>query len=428
MQLVVIAGGLGERLARNGVTLPKILLKCQGKTLLERIIEEAEHEKFTSILFCLGHKSDEIVHVLNGLSPNIEVKIYIENNRLGTLGALVQSIHELESVFAVVLGDLLIFNTNLGGLAHKFLEYNDDALALIKNSVHPNDSDLVNVSATGMINQISKYPHKENISSFSLSGVYVLKKSILSELICDSPADLADYLAKSIGEKSISMRGIFHQGYIKDLGTTERLRESENICLAPETRLSDESLVIFDRDGTLIENVPYLGDKGRIKLLSHSRELGQVSTENFDNIAIASNQPGIARGDLTIESVEEINTLVCEKIFGSYSRNVLVKYCPHHPDKGFPGERVHLKRNCFCRKPNPGLLLDILDVFKTRAQNSLFVGDSVSDLAAAEKVAINWVHLSHDCQGSNSIHPECFKGICASSGNITAILKRENSK
>ena len=118
MQLVVIAGGLGERLTRDGIALPKILLKCQGKTLLERIINEAEHEKFASILFCLGHKSEEIIHVLNGLNPKIEVKISIENYRLGTLGALGQSIQELESVFAVVLGDLLIFNTKWWQFAH----------------------------------------------------------------------------------------------------------------------------------------------------------------------------------------------------------------------------------------------------------------------------------------------------------------------
>lgn len=101
-------------------------------------------------------------------------------------------------------------------------------------------------------------------------------------------------------------------------------------------------------------------------------------------VIVVTNQPVIARGEVSIEELEEIHnkmeTLLGEK--GAYVDAVY--YCPHHPDKGFEGERPEYKIECDCRKPKPGMLLKAAEEYHIDLAQSWMVGDSKNDVEAGK--------------------------------------------
>ena len=109
-----------------------------------------------------------------------------------------------------------------------------------------------------------------------------------------------------------------------------------------------------------------------IKLINQSGYLAIVVT----------NQPVIARGEVTWDELHEIHrkmeTLLGKD--GAYIDGIYI--CPHHPDKGFEGERPEYKIDCDCRKPKPGLLLQAAQDYNIDLTQSYMIGDSERDVEA----------------------------------------------
>lgn len=115
-----------------------------------------------------------------------------------------------------------------------------------------------------------------------------------------------------------------------------------------------------------------------IKLINQSGYLAIVVT----------NQPVIARGEVTWDELNKIHkkmaTLLGKE--GAYVDGIYI--CPHHPDKGFEGERPEYKIDCDCRKPKPGLLLQAAKDFNIDLSESYMIGDSHRDVEAGENAGV----------------------------------------
>ena len=99
---------------------------------------------------------------------------------------------------------------------------------------------------------------------------------------------------------------------------------------------------------------------------------------------MVTNQPIIARGEVTWEELHEIHKKM-ETLLGNDGAYIDGLYiCPHHPDKGFEGERPEYKFDCDCRKPKPGLLLQAAHDFNIDLSQSIMIGDSIRDVEAGK--------------------------------------------
>ncbi|MET9230062.1 HAD family hydrolase [Lentzea sp. NPDC003310] len=127
--------------------------------------------------------------------------------------------------------------------------------------------------------------------------------------------------------------------------------------------------VLFDRDGTLIEDVPYNGDPARVTPMPGAREALRTLRARGLRTGVVSNQSGIGRGLLTRSQVRAVNARVEELLgrFGTW------QICPHRPDEG-----------CVCRKPAPGLVLDACEALGVEPARVVVVGDIGADVGAAE--------------------------------------------
>jgi histidinol-phosphate phosphatase family protein len=127
--------------------------------------------------------------------------------------------------------------------------------------------------------------------------------------------------------------------------------------------------VLCDRDGTLVEDVPYNGDPARVVPLPGVADgLARLRAAGV-RLAVVSNQSGVARGLLTAGQVEAVNARVVD-LLGPFDA---VLWCPHGPDDG-----------CTCRKPAPGMVLAAAATLGVPVARCALVGDIGADVAAAQ--------------------------------------------
>ena len=111
---------------------------------------------------------------------------------------------------------------------------------------------------------------------------------------------------------------------------------------------------------------------------------------------VITNQPVIARGEVTFEELDTIHQKM-ETLLG-YEGAYLdaVYFCPHHPHKGYEGEVPELKIECDCRKPKPGMLLQAAKDFHIDLSQSWMIGDTEIDVLAGKSAGCKTVLLSEE--------------------------------
>jgi D-glycero-D-manno-heptose 1,7-bisphosphate phosphatase len=126
--------------------------------------------------------------------------------------------------------------------------------------------------------------------------------------------------------------------------------------------------VLFDRDGTLVHDVPYNGDPAKVDPVATARPALDRLRRAGIPVGVVSNQSGVARGLLTAQDVLAVNARLDELVgpIGVWA------WCPHGEADG-----------CACRKPAPGLVLDAARRLGVDPEACAVVGDIAADLGAA---------------------------------------------
>ena len=117
---------------------------------------------------------------------------------------------------------------------------------------------------------------------------------------------------------------------------------------------------------------------------------------------VVTNQPVIARGEVTVPELEEIHRKM-ETLLGLEGAYVDgLYYCPHHPHKGYAGEVPELKIECSCRKPKPGMLLQAAKDYNIDLSRSWMVGDGENDVMAGRNAGCRTA-LIYDAEAEESV-------------------------
>ncbi|MFJ4775686.1 D-glycero-alpha-D-manno-heptose-1,7-bisphosphate 7-phosphatase [Streptomyces sp. NPDC088762] len=126
--------------------------------------------------------------------------------------------------------------------------------------------------------------------------------------------------------------------------------------------------VLFDRDGTLVVDVPYNGDPARVVPMPSARAAIAALRDRGIPTGVVSNQSGVGRGLLTRDQVQSVRLRV-DDLFGPFA---VWAVCPHRPEDG-----------CGCRKPSPGLVLAACERLGVAPRRTVVVGDIGADVGAA---------------------------------------------
>jgi D-glycero-D-manno-heptose 1,7-bisphosphate phosphatase len=136
--------------------------------------------------------------------------------------------------------------------------------------------------------------------------------------------------------------------------------------------------LFLDRDGTLVEEVPYLHDPERVVLAPGAGALAAVAAAGYA-LVVVTNQAGVARGLYDKAAVAAVHRRLGELLAGAGVRLDAVLYCPHHPEGTVPG----YARACRDRKPGPGMLETAAARLGLDLAASFLVGNHPADVGAA---------------------------------------------
>ena len=166
--------------------------------------------------------------------------------------------------------------------------------------------------------------------------------------------------------------------------------------------------VFLDKDGTLIEDVPYNVDPRRMELAAEApAALRMLADLDFDFVVV-SNQPGVALGYFPLTALAGVERRLAEMLADCGVRLSGFYYCPHHPRAGQPGYGPA----CACRKPAPGLLLRGAKEHGIELKASWLVGDILDDVEAGRRAGCRTVLVDRggetEWRRSPDREPDCI--------------------
>lgn len=418
MKVVIMAGGKGTRIASVNALVPKPMIEAAGKPVLLRQVECLKRQGFGEFIFVIGHLGEAIENYFgDGSAFGVNISYFREKEPLGTAGALYFLKNELREDFILLNGDI-IFDADMARMsaAHNAnKEKGAYATIFTHPNDHPFDSGLISADADG---KVTEWLHKEDPRSWHVNrvnaGIHIICPALLDRLTEGRKTDLdRDLLRPLVSEDRLYAYD--SPEYVKDMGTPERFAEVTEDILSGKVRarnLAEKQRAVFlDRDGTINEYAGFVRNPDELVLCDGAAEAVRAINRSGRLAVVVTNQPVIARGEVTTAELDEIHakmeTLLGEK--GAYIDKLY--YCPHHPHSGYEGEIKELKIDCECRKPKPGMLLRAADEFNIDLEQSWMIGDGENDRECAKRAGCRFAGINTDGEVIGGSLLECVKQI-----------------
>lgn len=446
MKTVIMAGGRGTRISELFPAIPKPLIPIRDGNGIERPVLEWEirslvAQGFTDINLTVSHMADKIeAYFETGEQLGCHIEYFVENIPLGNAGALFKMRTELGDEPFLLLNADAVFDVDFNRMVQF---HRSHPFALVTLFTHPNshpyDSGLIisneDKSVSAWLTKEDARPkwYKNRVNA----GLHVIDPVVLDMTAARLPFDVSE-----IGEpdengkvrkvdldrqilkplcRTGTMFAYDSPEYVKDMGTPERYQQVSCDFAAgvvESKNLSNKQKAIFlDRDGTINKYVGFLRKIDEFELLPGVAEAIKRINESGYLAIVVTNQPVIARGEVTVEELQLIHNKMETELGKQGAYIDALYYCPHHPDKGFAGEVEALKIDCDCRKPKPGLILRAAEDFNIDLSSSWMIGDGKNDVGAGKAAGCKTVLIGED---------ECEADITAE--NLLAAVEQILSK
>jgi D,D-heptose 1,7-bisphosphate phosphatase len=404
-----MAGGKGTRIASIANDIPKPMIRIGGKPILEHQIENLKACGLTDITLVIGHLGEAVRNYFqDGSAFGVNISYFTEDYPLGTAGALFK-MPELTDDFLLMCGDVMVsvdFNRFIrfhrehkawaSLMAHPNGHPYDSSL-LVTETLQPQEKGGLPIETHRVTNWLNKEDERLYYRNRVNAGIEIISPELLKETMRDftprhpEQPDKID-LDRDVLKPNIPSGRIFAYDtpeYIKDMGTPDRYYEVERDLksgkVTARNLFNKQKAIFLDRDGTINVYKGFLTKPEDFELIKGAAEAIRSINRSGFLVIVVSNQPVIARGECSFEELQTIHNKM-ETLLGKEGAFVdAIYYCPHHPDKGFEGERPDYKYDCDCRKPKPGLLLKAVQDLNIDLAQSLMIGDSDRDIQAGQQ-------------------------------------------
>lgn len=427
--VAILAGGMGTRLRERSGVLPKPMMPIAGKPVLEHLVALCAAHGFDRIVL-LVHHGHELIrdHFGDGSAWGVSIRYSVEDQPRGTAGALRDALPMLAGQFLLLYGDTFA-DVDLGRLWRAHQERSPAATLFLHPNDHPEDSDIVELSADGRATAIHGYPHVNGLPAPNLvnAALYVMERAPLADLIpADHSTDVAKHLLPAMIGAGLDVRGYVSPEYIKDMGTPERLdKVAGDIASGLVERLSDRtprSAIFLDRDGTLNQPRGHISDPDQIALIPGAAAAVRAINRAGRLAVCITNQPVLARGEASWEDMTRILARIDAQLGAAHAYLDRVYLCPHHPDRGFAGEVAALKVACDCRKPGTGLFDAAIAELNIARDTSWMIGDSTADILAGTRAGLRTILVRTGEGGKDGKYPCTPDHVVADVGEAVALI------
>lgn len=419
MKTVIMAGGKGTRISELFPDIPKPLIPIKSrngieKPILQWEIESLRDQGFTEIIISVSHMAELIDKYFgDGSEFGIKIDYYVEETPLGNAGALFKLRQELGDEPFLLLNADVMFEIDF----NRMVRFHRSHKALVTLFTHPNnhpyDSGLIIANPNGaaedwlMKEDVRPKYYKNRVNA----GLHIIDPKVLDLCGIDK-----DTVGKEVDGKIVKvdldrqiLKPLCNTGrmycydspeYCKDMGTPERYedvcRDFQNGIVSAKSFKNKQKAIFIDRDGTINRYVGFLRNIDDFQLLPGVTDAIKRVNESGYLAIVVTNQPVIARGEMTLEQLDQIHKKLETELGKDGAYIDALYYCPHHPHKGFDGEVSELKIDCDCRKPKPGMLLKAAEDFNIDLSSSWMIGDGENDVIAGKRAKCHTIRLVND--------------------------------
>ncbi|MDC2968850.1 HAD-IIIA family hydrolase [Candidatus Pelagibacter sp.] len=376
--LVILCGGRGTRLGNLTRKTPKPLIKFNKEPFIEKILKFYQRYQFSNIYLLAGYKGEMFFERYNNKFINFtKIKVILEKTPMGTAGAL----HNIKKI---IKNNFLLINAD-SYIDYDFLKFQKIKFKLAKMLIVKNDNYKENKKLACLDIKKNKVIFKNNKGhNYMNAGVYFLNKKIINYIpnkFCSLEEDVLPNLIKKgkINGQKVDNPFI-------DMGTKKNLVRVNKFF----KKLTYKPAIFLDRDGVINKDFGYVYKFNQIKWINKTISI----LKNIKNlniyIFVVTNQSGIGRKYYTINHFNILHKKI--KKFLS-KKNIFfdeVFFCPHHPTEG----KGIYKKKCNCRKPNNKMIMDAKKKWNVDLNNSLMIGDKLSDELCAKKSKMSFLYIN----------------------------------
>ena len=383
-QCAVLVGGLGTRLGAATATTPKPLLTVGDRPFLAWLLREVARYGITDVLLLTGHLSNVLQAGLQDLRERlpraVTLAISEEPVRAGTGGALHHAREHLHDSFLLLNGDSL-FDCDLapflvpepgvmGRLALRRLpdtsrygvvETDGDRITAFRERPTPGKARRVCAGETASV-----------CAGLINGGIYRLDRRVVDRTaaVCSLEREVLPGLARDG-----LLRGTESAGWFIDIGVPPDLERAQ----AELPRRLARPALFLDRDGVCNIDHGWVGTRDRFEWMPGAKAAIRLAHAHGWHVFVVTNQSGVARGLYDEAAVQDLHRWMLDEALQAGGTIDDVRYCPFHPEAAVPAYR----RSSSWRKPQPGMILDLLRTWELDPGRCVLVGDQATDTAAA---------------------------------------------
>ncbi len=427
MKAVIVAGGKGKRLGKLTQNMPKPMLKIGDKPILGHQIDLLKRYGISDIIICTGYLSKVIEKFISEKYRDENISCSLESTPLGTAGCVKELEPELgDEHFIVLYGDIML-DINASLLTGFHFAKESEATMLVHPNDHPYDSDLIVVDKNNKILSFLNKPHPKGMIYRNLvnAGVYVLSPAVFDYIESGKKQDFAQDIFPAMVKDNRKLYAYNTPEYIKDVGTIDRIESvTKDYSNGKIERLNldyPRPAVFLDRDGVINKEGSLNYNLEEFELLPNTVDaIIEINKTDFLAIVV-TNQPSVAKGFCSIKDIEQIHRKM-ETLLGNQQAKLDgIYFCPHHPQKGFPGENPEYKIECGCRKPKAGMIEEAKRDFNIDLKNSFMVGDRTVDIKTAKNAGVKSIAVRTGYSLKDKkfkIEPDCWADDLADAVDI----------
>lgn len=377
-EAIVLAGGRGTRLQSVVSDVPKPMADVGGRPFLTYILDYLITQGITRTILSVGYKHEYIETQLGSTYRTLSLVYAVETTPLGTGGAISNSLKLATTNHVWVVNGDTYLPASFQKLAYVHQRMKS-AFSLFLREV---DSDGryggVQVDKAGVVTQFTA--KGETGRMLVNAGTYLVERLFFLEWARDlEQFSLEDLFFAS---PPVPLVGVSVDNYFIDIGIPDDYKRAQiELSALPISRTYNT--LFLDRDGVLNKRVVggYVTKWSEFELLPGVLQGLALVNHFFREIIIVTNQRGISRGLVSEATVQSIHSRLIELVAEHGGKIDKVYTCPC--------------ADCDCRKPNTGMALTAQQDFPLiRFNESLLVGDSLSDLNMAKQLAITAVYIT----------------------------------
>jgi histidinol-phosphate phosphatase family protein len=178
--------------------------------------------------------------------------------------------------------------------------------------------------------------------------------------------------------------------------------------------MSGTAAVFLDKDGTLVDDVPYNVDPALIRLTRGAGEGLRMLRDAGFRLFVVSNQSGVARGFFSEEALGPVEARLRELLRDEGVEIEAFRWCPHHPEGTVDRYRIA----CGCRKPRPGMITSLAAEHGIDLARSWMVGDTPADVHAGRLAGCRTILVGGRAAANSDLTPDHVAGDLAEVARI----------